>query len=134
RMWVVFSLGLAVPSALIATRFLPTSATYMVKAPDGHTYQIDGPVGASDEEVCNHLLRQRPDAAAGKGIPLPCSSAPSQSMAQAPEHMVISRNNASLWLKRARVTGEATALWASWCAMFYLAGWSIGWIRRGFIQ
>jgi hypothetical protein len=35
---------------------------YAIKAPNGRTYQIDGPDGASDDEVRAEVLRQHPDA------------------------------------------------------------------------
>lgn len=38
-------------------------ATYSIKAPDGNTYQIDGPDGASQEQVQAEVLRQHPTAA-----------------------------------------------------------------------
>lgn len=38
------------------------TATYQIKAPNGKTYQIDGPAGASDEDVRAQVLRQYPDA------------------------------------------------------------------------
>lgn len=40
--------------------------TYAIKAPDGQTYQIDGPAGASDDQVRAQVLRQHPTAAAAK--------------------------------------------------------------------
>lgn len=39
--------------------------TYSIKAPDGNTYQIDGPAGASDDQVREEVLRQHPNAGAG---------------------------------------------------------------------
>jgi hypothetical protein len=39
-------------------------ATYEISAPNGKTYQIDGPKGASDAQVRAEVLRQFPDAAA----------------------------------------------------------------------
>jgi hypothetical protein len=38
--------------------------TYAIKAPDGNTYQIDGPAGASDDQVRAEVLRQHPGAEA----------------------------------------------------------------------
>lgn len=35
---------------------------YSMSAPDGNTYQIDGPVGASDDQVRAQILQQHPDA------------------------------------------------------------------------
>jgi hypothetical protein len=37
-------------------------STYKIQAPDGNTYQIDGPPGASDDEVRAAVLAQHPDA------------------------------------------------------------------------
>lgn len=37
--------------------------TYAIKAPDGNTYQIDGPEGASQTDVQNEVLKQHPTAA-----------------------------------------------------------------------
>jgi len=37
--------------------------TYAIKAPDGNTYQIDGPAGATQEQVQAEVLRQHPSAA-----------------------------------------------------------------------
>jgi len=37
--------------------------TYRITAPDGKTYQIDGPAGASQEDVKNEVIRQHPYAA-----------------------------------------------------------------------
>ena len=34
--------------------------TYRIQAPDGKTYQIDGPEGASQEDVQNEVMRQNP--------------------------------------------------------------------------
>ncbi|MEI6644071.1 MAG: hypothetical protein WCL10_18780 [Novosphingobium sp.] len=36
--------------------------TYAIKAPNGKTYHIDGPAGATDEQVRAEVLRQFPDA------------------------------------------------------------------------
>ena len=36
--------------------------TYKIRAPNGKTYQIDGPDGASDEQIRAGVLRQHPDA------------------------------------------------------------------------
>jgi hypothetical protein len=36
--------------------------TYAISAPDGNTYQIDGPAGASDDQVRAEVLRQHPGA------------------------------------------------------------------------
>ena len=36
--------------------------TYQIKAPDGNTYRIDGPEGASDEAVREQVLKQHPGA------------------------------------------------------------------------
>jgi hypothetical protein len=36
--------------------------TYQIKAPDGNTYSIDGPTGASDDQVREQVLKQHPGA------------------------------------------------------------------------
>jgi hypothetical protein len=36
--------------------------TYQIKAPDGNTYRIDGPEGASDDQVREQVLKQHPNA------------------------------------------------------------------------
>lgn len=36
--------------------------TYRMSAPDGNTYQIDGPAGATDDQVRAEILRQHPEA------------------------------------------------------------------------
>lgn len=38
---------------------------YSVKAPDGHTYTVEGPAGATDEQVRAEVMRQHPTAARG---------------------------------------------------------------------
>jgi hypothetical protein len=38
--------------------------TYQIKAPDGNTYRIDGPEGASDDQVREQVLKQHPNAGA----------------------------------------------------------------------
>ena len=35
---------------------------YSISAPDGKTYQIEGPAGASQEQVQAEVLRQNPTA------------------------------------------------------------------------
>lgn len=40
---------------------------YSMSAPDGNTYQIDGPAGASDEQVRAEILRQHPNAGTAGG-------------------------------------------------------------------
>jgi hypothetical protein len=42
---------------------------YSISAPDGNTYQIEGPEGATKEEVVAAILRRNPDAAKPKSIP-----------------------------------------------------------------
>ena len=37
-------------------------ATYSISAPDGNTYSIEGPEGASQKAVENEVLRQNPSA------------------------------------------------------------------------
>lgn len=41
--------------------------TYEIQAPNGKTYRIDGPDGATDEQVQAEVLRQFPDALGGGG-------------------------------------------------------------------
>ena len=36
--------------------------TYSISAPDGNTYKIEGPAGASQEQVQAEVLRQNPNA------------------------------------------------------------------------
>jgi len=36
--------------------------TYKIKAPDGNSYSIDGPAGASDDQVREQVLKQHPGA------------------------------------------------------------------------
>ncbi len=36
--------------------------TYQIKAPDGNTYKLDGPEGASDDQVREQVLKQHPNA------------------------------------------------------------------------
>lgn len=43
--------------------------TYAISAPDGNTYQIDGPAGANDDQVRAEVLKQHPGA--GKAAPKP---------------------------------------------------------------
>jgi hypothetical protein len=38
--------------------------TYKIRAPDGNTYKIDGPAGASDDQVREQVLKQHPGAEA----------------------------------------------------------------------
>jgi len=45
---------------------------YRITAPNGLTYQIEGPPGASDAEVADAVLRQNPDA--GKPLAPPKES------------------------------------------------------------
>ena len=40
--------------------------TYQIGAPDGNTYKVDGPTGASDAEVRAEVLRQHPEAGSAK--------------------------------------------------------------------
>lgn len=50
-------------------------ATYRVKAPDGNTYRIEGPEGASDQQVINAVIQQFPEAVRapkpGEAAPVP---------------------------------------------------------------
>ena len=41
---------------------------YSISAPDGNTYQIEGPEGATKEEVVAAILRRNPDAAKPKSV------------------------------------------------------------------
>ena len=38
--------------------------TYSISAPDGNTYKIEGPTGASQEQVQAEVLKQHPTAGA----------------------------------------------------------------------
>jgi hypothetical protein len=42
---------------------------YSIQAPDGHTYTIEGPDGASQQDVINAVLAQHPEA----GTPAPAA-------------------------------------------------------------
>lgn len=44
-------------------------ATYSISAPDGNTYQIEGPAGATQEQVKAEVLRQHPNAGGVKAAP-----------------------------------------------------------------
>lgn len=48
--------------------------TYSISAPDGNVYKIDGPAGASQEQVQNEVLKQHPSAGTPKGPAAPKSS------------------------------------------------------------
>jgi hypothetical protein len=43
--------------------------TYSIKAPNGKTYTVDGPAGATDEQVRAEVMRQNPDVAAAAATP-----------------------------------------------------------------
>lgn len=45
------------------------TTTYSVKGPDGHTYSITGPKGASDDEVIAEIIRQNPSLEGGDAEP-----------------------------------------------------------------
>ena len=45
--------------------------TYSISAPDGKTYAIDGPAGASQEQVQNEVIRQNPHLAASTSAEIP---------------------------------------------------------------
>jgi len=45
--------------------------TYEIRAPNGRTYQIDGPVGATDAQVRAKVLEQHPDAGQAVSAPKP---------------------------------------------------------------
>ena len=44
---------------------------YQISAPDGNTYRIDGPAGATDDQVRAEVLKQHPTAGTAKGGPHP---------------------------------------------------------------
>ncbi len=46
---------------------------YSIKAPDGKTYQIDGPEGATQEQVQSQVLTQFPQAASASAAPKPAA-------------------------------------------------------------
>lgn len=50
--------------------------TYAIKAPNGQTYQIDGPEGATDEQVRAEVMRQYPETASGAPASTPKPPAP----------------------------------------------------------
>lgn len=43
--------------------------TYKMAAPNGQTYSVDGPAGASDDDVRTEILRQHPDAGSAPAAP-----------------------------------------------------------------
>jgi hypothetical protein len=43
--------------------------TYQMAAPNGQTYQVDGPEGANDDAVRTEILRQHPDAGTAATAP-----------------------------------------------------------------
>ena len=88
-----------------------TMLKYEIAAPDGRTYQILGPEGASKEQVRNEVLRQHPDAAQ---IPGP----------QYDDAAFESEISTRLWIFLLAAFIPPALLAA---AMF-----AIGWIRRGF--
>lgn len=47
------------------------TVTYQIKAPNGRTYRIDGPDGASDEQIRAEVMRQHPDAGGSAPKPKP---------------------------------------------------------------
>ncbi len=55
--------------------------TYSIQAPDGKTYSIDGPAGASDEQVKNEVIRQNPQLGASQA---PAPMTPQESVNQIP--------------------------------------------------
>ena len=62
--------------------------TYAIRAPNGKTYQIDGPPGASDDAVRAQVLKQFPDAAGSTApsapAPRPAAPKPAAKPALAP--------------------------------------------------
>jgi hypothetical protein len=53
--------------------------TYQIKAPDGNTYRIDGPEGASDDQVREQVLKQHPNAGGASQAAIPSPAAPQSS-------------------------------------------------------
>ena len=60
-------------------------ATYEIAAPDGKTYRIDGPAGATQEQVKAEVIRQNPQLAA-----------PTRAVARAPETVVTADRETTL--------------------------------------
>lgn len=52
-------------------------ATYSISAPDGHTYTIEGPEGASQEQVQAEVIRQNPQLSGEQALAEPDAQAPS---------------------------------------------------------
>lgn len=58
-------------------------ATYSIRAPNGQTYEIDGPEGASDAQVRAEVMRQHPDAGgSAKPAPAPLKANPPSIMSE----------------------------------------------------
>jgi ADP-Ribosyltransferase in polyvalent proteins len=51
--------------------------TYQIKAPDGNTYRVDGPDGATEEDIRSHVLSDHPEAGNAAPSPVAQPAAPS---------------------------------------------------------
>ena len=61
--------------------------TYAIQAPDGKTYRIDGPEGASDDQVRAEVLRQYPQAAQTQPSERSLMGAIWEGMSNVPSHL-----------------------------------------------
>ena len=113
--------------------------TYTITAADGHTYKIEGPAGASPEEVVNEVLRQNPsarflsdpiEAPNGAVIDVHAAVAPKdmERVATAYWAVVESETRAERWQRAWWVP----LVWIIPCLTLYAFGWAIAWVRRGF--
>lgn len=50
--------------------------TYRMQAPDGNTYQVEGPEGATEDQVRAEIIRQNPQLGGGGGQPAAATTAP----------------------------------------------------------